>query len=293
MGTPDIDLCRRWAAFYRERGFQPLPSRSDEKRPMCRFADWWERPAPADLFDRHPTTNIQVMTGRFWRLLVIDLDGPSALEEWKSWFGGHGLDTWVTHSGGDGRHLWFRIPAAYPRPLPKAFIWKGDGNHAAIERICDKSLIMAPPSIHPKTGQRYRFLSRAQSPKGIPMPADCPAWVLARAPISLNRGAFPTTGGLVGQAVRGPKSSRDWRPSQPVPYLVQSWGVRLAGKPSAKGWIPCHAIDREDRRPSAAIHAESGYYVDQGSGARMSLYDLAVSLGVYRDRAEAVASLRG
>ena len=180
MDPADVALCASMAAFYRSRGYQPLPSRTDAKRPMVRFREWWETAAPADLFDRHPTSNVQIMTGRHWRLLVIDLDGPEARERWGAL--GSTPRTWVTHSGGGGQHLWFRLPADYPQPLPKCFLWQGDGKHQAIERLCDLSLMMAPPSIHPTTGQRYRFLSPGQSPQRLPLPADCPAWVLRLAP---------------------------------------------------------------------------------------------------------------
>ena len=61
-------LTRRWADFYRARGWNPLPSRTAAKRPYCRFAEWWESPAPSALFQRWPHANIQLMTGRHWRL---------------------------------------------------------------------------------------------------------------------------------------------------------------------------------------------------------------------------------
>lgn len=295
MEADDIGIARRWAGFYRERGFQPLPSRPDEKRPMCRFAEWWQARAPEDLFDRFATPNIQIMTGRHWRLLVIDVDGQAARTQWQGWSRGRIPATWVTHSGGDGWHLWFRLPPNYSKSLPKSMLWKGASEHSAIERLCDHSLVMAPPSIHPKTGNRYRFLDRYHSPEKVPMPADCPAWVLALAPIQTQtQGAsFPHHHGHVGQTGRVPEVSRGWRPAVPVAELVRSWGVRITGQPSASGWIPCRSIDREDKHPSAAIHAESGYYVDQGSGVRMNLYDLAVRLSICRDRREAIALLGG
>lgn len=277
MLASDVAMATQWAAFYRGRGFQPLPSRTDDKRPMCTFAEWWDTPAPANLFEQYRTTNIQVMTGRAWRLLVIDLDGAEARVRWQELAAGRAVPTWITHSGGDGLHLWYRLPADYGRPLPKVFLWRGEQGHSGIERLCDRSLVMAPPSIHPKTGQRYRFLSRASSPARLPLPADCPAWVLRLAP------------------PERPGRARPPRLTQPVgniPSLVRSWGVRLAGNPGRTGWIPCHAIDREDAHPSAAIHAETGYYVDHGSGQRMGLVDLSLRLGIYRDVREAMQQLR-
>ena len=73
--------------------------------------------------------------------------------------------------------------------------------------------------------------------------------------------------------------------------LARQWGVRLAGRPNAKGWAPCHAIDREDVHPSAAIHEASGSYVDHGSGVKLSLFDLGAELGIYTDWREVVQDL--
>lgn len=274
----DRRMAKVWADLYRLRGFNPLPSREDAKRPMVRFARWWDEPAPADLFDRHSTTNVQIMTGRRWRLLVIDLDGPEAPAKWAAM--GHCPRTWETHSGGDGRHLWFRLPDSYDRPTPKAFLWRGEGEHSAIERLCDRSLIMAPPSIHPVTGARYRFRA-GRSPKDLPMPATCPAWVLDAKPIEQPRPARATK----------PLPRIDWSMLGDKAALAAEWGLRIAGPARESGWVPCHAIGREDRTPSAAIHQESGYYLDSGSGLRLRLPELAVELGRYPTVNDAIREL--
>jgi len=290
MTSEHAHCAKQWAFFYRQRGFQPLPGRMDAKRPFCKFADWWNQTAPDDLFDRFPTTNIQLMTGRHWRLLVIDLDGEAAKEQWKRFSHGRLVRTWITHSGGDGLHLWFTLPPTHPVPLPKVFLWKEDdlwkaeAHHSSIERLCDHSLITAPPSIHPRTGQKYQFLNIQSSPQRLPLPMRCPEWVLSLAPIKTS----PT---FVRTNKHARWSGRAIGFTQSIEALVCSWGVRICGRPSAKGWIQCHAIDRPDRHPSAAIHKDSGFYLDHGSGDRLSLYDLAVRLGIYRDRNEAIQHL--
>lgn len=282
-----------WVAIYRERGLQPLPSRMNAKRPLVMFSDCWERPYSGDPFDParwcvrenpHPpaTTNVQVMTGRTpWRLLVIDLDGEEARGRWAS-LGGH-PPTWTVTSGGKGRHLWFRLsPEQCRRPLPKAFLWRGEDRHNAIERLCDRSLVMAPPSIHPKTGAAYTWTSRRESPLVLNLPALCPAWVLELPPVQEPRATPPP---------RTPHLPPLHLPGD-VLFLARSWGLRLAGNVRPSGWAPCHAIGREDTHPSAAIHATKGIYVDQGSGERLSLPDLAVRLGAFHDRIEAYRSLK-
>lgn len=293
----DIAECRKWAAFYRERGFNPLPSRTDDKRPLIKYADLWETPLPASEFERFETSNIQVMTGRHWGLLVIDLDGPEAIERWPSL--GQSPRTWISHSGGGGRHLWFAIPRTLP-PLPKAFLWRGEGEHSAIERLCDKSLIAAPPSIHPKTGRRYKWLNKQNSPLTVPKPAPCPPWVLRLAPVGHPQpesfSADVATRPRHSGPGRAPSSKTPWRDVAgriDVVSLTRSWGLRTVGQPRQSGWLSCHAFDRDDRKPSAAIHVESGFYVDSGSGARMNLLNLAVAMNAYPSVEEAIKELRG
>ena len=294
MTQPDIAMAKHWASLYRLRGMNPLPSRPDAKRPVIRYADLWDKPLSADEFDRLATTNIQVMTGRFWRLLVIDLDGSEAKARWAQW--GRTPDTWITHSGGGGWHLWFRLPEAYPVPLPKAFLWRGDGEHQAIERLCDQSLVMAPPSIHPKTGERYRFLDTRHSPRKLAMPADCPAWVLRTRPITTQPlilaipARMPITPARATEATRLDRDQILDAVRDKI-GVAQSWGVRFAGRPSPKGWVPCHAIGRDDQHPSAAVHKESGLYVDKGSGLKLSFFDLGVQMGIYRDWRDAATDL--
>jgi hypothetical protein len=297
---PDVRLCREQAEFYRLRGFNPLPSRPDDKRPMLKYADMWSACLLPRVFDRFATSNIQIMTGRAWGLLVIDLDGPEAVEKWETM--GPCPRTWVSHSGGGGRHVWFTIPTSGPS-LPKAVLWKGDGKHSAIERLCDQSLVMAPPSIHPKTGRRYRWLGKHNSPIVVPMPAPCPSWVLQLAPVAAERPlvavhpAPPTSASRRTAAgrVTGPRMS--WRETiesiPDIPSLVRSWGLRTVGSPRQSGWLPCHAFDRDDAHPSAAIHSQSGYYVDRGSGLRLRLADLAVALRIYSSPQEAINDLGG
>lgn len=293
--TRDIAEARKWWTFYRLRGLNPLPSRTDAKRPMMRYTEYWDALAPDHLIDRFPTTNLQIMTGRRWRLLVIDLDGPEAIERWQA------ADvtplTWITHSGGGGRHLWFRLAPDHPRPLPKAVIWRGGGEHSAIERLCDRSLVMAPPSIHPRTGERYRFLDRRHSPARLPLPAECPGWILRLRPEPVPH---KTPIVRVDRPVSVPRPTLI--ESRPLDRrrildaihdkigLVQSWGVRF-DRDTGREWVPCHAVDREDANPSAAISRTSGSYVDLGSGLRLSLFDLGVHLGIYHDWREAASDL--
>lgn len=77
-----------------------------------------------------------------------------------------------------------------------------------------------------------------------------------------------------------------------IPGLVAEWGVKLTGKKTQKGWLECHAVGREDSKPSAAINAKSGTYHDLGdSGKGISIFQLGVKLHAYSSFPDAVNSL--
>ena len=267
---------RRWVDFYREMGYNPLPSSCAEKRPICQYRDYWEAPAPNDIFDRYPTTNIQVMTGARWRLLVIDIDGadgPAMGEWWRISRSRQLPGTWITCSGGRGLHIWYRAECNIP--IGSCTLWKGDGKHQAIEVLYNRRLIVAPPSIHPVTARQYCFL-KTYDPQTIRRPVWLPTWLRHR---------------LEGLVVRHCTAMGCPTDYPEAIMLARSWGVRFTGK-SRNEWHECHAIDREDRRPSAVMNGKSGYYIDSGTNTKLDFPSLAVKLGVYRSVHEARQSLR-
>lgn len=306
----EVRATRAWAEHFRSLGFNPIPSRADEKRPLLRWSEWADRQVPRSLFERFETANMQLLCGRRWGLVIIDLDGTEAVEHWARNYPPLPR-TWVTRSGGEGQHVWFTVPTE-GGPIPSGRLWgewdpaggklgRGDWvGRRNIEFIGDRKLVVAPPSIHPTTGRRYRFLA-GHSPKSIHRPARAPSWVL-----NLPR-------------LAAPRPERQPEPIPPRPRttfvpaggdrydraevlaaigdkvaLASSWGLRLAGRsPNRDGWIPCHAIDRDDRRPSASFHV-GGWYWEASRGPRsIGMFDLAVELGIYRDWRDAVADLGG
>lgn len=267
---------------------------------MDRYAQYWESPIPDDLFTPDgwpPTRNLQCMTGVHWRLIVIDLDSPAAIEQWKRM--GDTPRTWTSHSGGGGRHVWFMLPRGFSDPMPKKVLWEGDGDHNQIERLCDRSLVMCPPSYHPATGRQYKWMDIQHSPLGrrMGLPAEVPDWILRLKPV-------------VHEKPRPHFVPPPLRPRTPIQLdgerldreevldmvhdkvsLAKSWGLRIAGSPRQSGWVPCHAFDRPDAKPSAAIHAASGTYTDRGTGASLSFYDLMVATGHAHDWKDALERL--
>ncbi len=80
----------------------------------------------------------------------------------------------------------------------------------------------------------------------------------------------------------GDRSARD----QEILSRLDLWaeaerlGLRFAAaEPESGGWLRCHAINRDDRNPSASFHVRTGRYRDHaGEGEGLSFFDLAARL---------------
>lgn len=74
--------------------------------------------------------------------------------------------------------------------------------------------------------------------------------------------------------------------------LARSWGLRIAShRENAAGWFQCHAIDREDRTPSASFSASRGGRYWEPGERSIGLFALSVRLGVYASYGDAVHDL--
>jgi hypothetical protein len=298
-----ISYTRAMAGYYHERGFCVLPSSMEEKKPLCKYAQYWEQQAPLSLFDQFPTTNLQIILGVPFGLLVVDLDGEEAQARWNDLCRKHGRPrTWVTHSGGGGKHWWFTVPKDGPA-IPKATIWRpGDlsqprvKGESAIERLCDKSLVVVPPSIHPTTGRAYIF-EPGCDPARVSV-ARAPWWLLRMQPVGsalkMDRRPDPQAGYTPKRLLSGRQFDREAVLAS-IPDkagLVQSWGLRFTGRQFGDE-LQCHAIDREDVNPSASFNIAKGVYHDHGSNVGLSLFDLAAAMHVYPDWKTALQALGG
>lgn len=158
-----------WAAMYRAAGLQVvpshLPSSPNWKRPA--LADWkslQEEIVPLPTFERwygpqgehSRRSNMGVLTGRASQnVFVIDLDEyktPSALQWWHAILNEHNNgsepETCQQVTGGGGRQLFFRAPAAWRAPTNKTPLGvdiRGQGGFAVL-----------PPSLH-ISGQTYQW----------------------------------------------------------------------------------------------------------------------------------------
>jgi hypothetical protein len=292
--------CERHARFYRRLGYNPIPSRSNGRGGLIPYAAFWDSPLPEEAMPAfRRTPNLQVMTGARWGLCGIDLDGPGSVAVWKAWKAEHGCpDTWTVRTGSGNYHLWFALPSWLPEcPSRRAGsdpLWTDGAKHSAIELLGEHGLLVAPPSLHHRTRKPYAWLP-GRGPRDMSRPATVPAWVLSLPstkpppveqplPPLRRRTAF----------ARGGKHY-DWREVlAAIPdkvELVKGWGLRLAvDSPNAAGWIPCHAIGREDDNPSASFNRESGYYSEPFT-RRLCLFWVGVELGLFADWPEAVDAM--
>jgi hypothetical protein len=305
--TPaDIERAARVARFFRAQGYNALPSRMNIKGPaLASYADYWEKPLPDSVYDEWATTNIQVMTGARWKLCVVDCDGEEAIDVWRQMLHHYGTvaETWTARTGSGGLHFYFAVPA-WLDECPSRRLWgvwdtwagtkhEGDwSKHKEVRLLADKALVIAPPSVHVTTGQRYHFLPTC-GPKDFPRPMEAPDWLLNMPAIQKPQ-MFdePPAMKLARDPVKTPTrpAGEFWDRDEVLAAirdkigLARSWGLRLAvQKGNPKGWWSCHAIDREDATPSASIHEESGVYAELRDGRKLPFFDLAVALKAYPD----------
>lgn len=288
-----------WARFYYDCGLNPLPSRTDRKGPALEhYADYRDgRRIPEEWLNFGFWRNIQLCCGVPWRLLVVDVDGPRALEQWFQWhlLGREWPETWTVRTKG-GRHFYYRIPEGVAT-CPTRKIWlevkeRRPVKHSEIQILADKALVIAPPSKHVDPPYPVYAFMDGRGPADIEM-ATAPTWLL-------NCREFKVLSRPRRMASRRrpvvAMHQREWESIESIPdsvklALARSWGLRTASNgPNSKGWVCCHAIDRDDEHPSASLHLASGVFWQSGQRA-MSFPGLAVALGAARDLPEAFEML--
>jgi hypothetical protein len=291
-------------------GYNPLPIHSGEKRPALPkgWTKYRELPIPEKWLDRWWAEGAQVLTGSRWGLAVIDIDGFAGLEAWTALAMYRRLPrTWTVLSGGNdsahfGMHLWFSVPPDQPMPSRRLWgVWDPDANKGrggflgkpGIELLGDGRQVIAPPSIHGRTGRAYTWADD-RSPAEIEHPAPLPEWIwvlpAVKAPVR------PQSRPVSLPVERpGPRGSYDFEDVLAVvrdkARVASEWGLRIASRGyNLSGWYSCHAINRPDEHPSASFHAERGIYWDS-SGEVFGFFNLAVAMGAYRSASQACNSL--
>ena len=140
-----------FAFEYLDRGWPVIPvkaktpaiawSRYQEKRPpLAQVKEWFGANNVHDY-------NVAVVTGRVSKLVVIDCDTREDALWWRAAFPETPL---AVRTGRGGSHFYYRYPETEVR------------NRAGIlgRRIdvrAEGGLVVAPPSVHPNTGEPYRW----------------------------------------------------------------------------------------------------------------------------------------
>jgi hypothetical protein len=296
FSSKDVKLAAYWAELYRSHGYNPLPSRSDAKRPFVRYAEYWEKAYPAEEFDRFEPTNIQVMCGVHWNLVVLDVDGPAAMD-WLKRTRKYMPPTWTVSNNDNGFHSWYRLPADWSGPLDSCVIYDGEGKHSEVARKADRSLIVAPPSHHVERKSRYQWHGERWNPANGRPPAVAPDWLLRFTPAKVER-PVPVIASPHFNPIRytGPGRYAWEEVANAIPdklSLAQYYGLRVPSRiPTNSDWIPVYRDDT-DRTPSATFNRVTGFTILRGGGGeqRLTFFQLLVYLGAFCSVRDAINSL--
>lgn len=79
--------------------------------------------------------------------------------------------------------------------------------------------------------------------------------------------------------------------STDIKATAESWGLEFTGSVSDQGWAECRAVNREDKKPSAAVNMHTGFYKDLGGGPSYPFFHLGLQYGGYSSYTEVVDDL--
>jgi len=135
-----------YAKFYFGQGLTVIPLRHRSKTPLV---DSWTTLSPDELFNQLSSTRNINLGIRLDGLVVLDLEDAKI---WDLFFTTSPQEiakrTWVSRTGGGGYHVFMRGETKPFRVDGFAELRSGRGQY-----------VVAPPSIHPETNQRYEWLS--------------------------------------------------------------------------------------------------------------------------------------
>ncbi|MEB3065398.1 bifunctional DNA primase/polymerase [[Mycobacterium] zoologicum] len=152
-----LESLRANAIEYAERGWHLVPLKTRLKEPAIRR--WADRPMSvqqvARWWDANPRNNIGTLIPDDHIVLDIDPRNGGA-DSLATLVSAHGelpptLTCWSGRGDG-GRHLWFRL--RQPMGMQRQVL----ANLPGIDvKLPGRGYVVLPPSIHPKTGQPYRW----------------------------------------------------------------------------------------------------------------------------------------
>lgn len=176
----------QFALSYAERGWNVLPLSG--KKPAIKGGVYGARRDEPFIKQRFANgKNIGIQTGKDSGIVVIDIDPRNGGDAtFSDLIADHGMipDTLQVTTGGGGSHLFFNYPDVKLRGK------LGDG----IDVKSDGGYVVAPPSVHPESKQRYAW----RNDYAI---ADMPAWMLKLLT------APPTTRDVIGEIQTGERNN--------------------------------------------------------------------------------------
>jgi hypothetical protein len=199
LTSPRMESSRRHAIKLAQLGeglYRPIPLNG--KRPVT---DDWVTSAShhhhviGRLWDGHSDANIGLVTGG--RLVVLDMDprngGVESLAKLEARIGK--LPEPTVRTGGGGLHWYFETEKALPcLKLMKGLDVKGDGGQ-----------VVAPPSVHPETGQPYVWVNGSRP---SPLPEELGAFIRKRAKKNEDSGVSSTVTDFLSQGRRNDDLTR-------------------------------------------------------------------------------------
>ena len=150
------------ALDYIARGWSVIPCAPRGKKPLIKWQGWQNQRATAtqvrDWFQRWPDANLAVVTGAISGLVVLDLDGPEAVESLRD----KALPPTLIARTGKGEHRYFRHPGGH--------VASRAGILHRVDIRSDGGFVVAPPSLH-ASGARYEWALYEPI-------SDAPTWLL-------------------------------------------------------------------------------------------------------------------
>lgn len=179
---------RESACAYFHEGLSVIPLTGKEAK--IKWSIYQEEVAIPQTINRWARTgvlnNVGIVCGKVsHNLVVVDLDGLSAIEAFEAKFP-YLLNTFTVLTGsGAGKHLYYRVESLPPTTRISY------PNHQGIELRADGCYVVAPPSLHPKTHAAYRPQS-SEPIKELPHLEEVKRWLYAQlarkqAPASTTR----------------------------------------------------------------------------------------------------------
>lgn len=236
--------------------------------------DWsrWQQVRPTEGFiywchQKGYLQNVAVICGQVSQgLVIVDLDGMDAVREYEKKF--HNLlNTFNVISGsGKGKHYYYRVQEKTPTTISKPFELRSDGCY-----------VVAPPSKHPETGNKYR-VERYRDMMTLNNISDVQQWIRGKS--TPKTAAIQPSMGEVRQATKYAKRALDLECSQ-VQLSAKGERNRTLYRAALKmgNFIQMNHISRGEVE-NALMLAASQLSSDDGQGASWRTIQNGINNGI-------------